>query len=106
MGLLKAERRRAGLGGGELELPARNAADPQRPHELEAGQSSQVLGVPFLQLRVLGLLAHDRILHDRVAEVVHDRRDGEDAPQPFVQKDLTLSIYCLKMSPIADVSEP
>ena len=47
VGLLKAERRRAGLGGRELEGPTRNVADPQRPHELEAGQPSQVLGVPF-----------------------------------------------------------
>jgi len=37
MGLLKAERRRAGHGGSELEAPARNVADPQRAHELEAG---------------------------------------------------------------------
>jgi hypothetical protein len=40
VGLLKAERRGAGLGGRDLE-------------ELEAGQPSQVLGVPFPQLRVL-----------------------------------------------------
>jgi hypothetical protein len=40
------------LGGRELERPTRNVADPQRSHELEAGQPSQVLGVPFPQLRV------------------------------------------------------
>ena len=85
VGLLKAERRRAGLGGRELEGPTRNVADPQRPHELEAGQPSQVLGVPFPQLRVLGLLADDGVLHDGVAEVIHHRRDGEDAAQPLVQ---------------------
>ena len=39
----------------------RNVTDPQRPHELEAGQPSQVLGVPFPQLGVLGLLADDGI---------------------------------------------
>jgi len=37
MGLLKAERHRAGLGGRKLVGPTRNVADPQRPHELEAG---------------------------------------------------------------------
>src|SRR5262245_8157680 len=35
MGLLEAERRLAGLGGRELEGPARNITDPERPHELE-----------------------------------------------------------------------
>jgi hypothetical protein len=82
--LLKAERRRPGLGGGELERPTRNVADPQRPHEFEAGQSSQVFGVPFPQLRVLGFLADDRILHDGVAEVIYHRRYGEDAAQSLV----------------------
>ena len=43
MGLFKAERRLAGLGCRELEGATRNAADPQRPHELEAGQPSEVL---------------------------------------------------------------
>jgi hypothetical protein len=39
--------------------PPETLQDPQRPHELEAGQPSQVLGVPFPQLRVLGFLADD-----------------------------------------------
>ena len=78
MRLLKAERRRAGLGRRELIRTARNVADPQRPHKLEAGQPSQVIGVPFPQLRVLGLLADDGVLHDGVAEVINHRRDGED----------------------------
>ena len=83
MSLLKAERRLAGLGGGELEGPTRSVADPQRSHELETGQPSQVLGVPFPQLRVLGLLADDGVLHDGVAEVIHHRCDGEGAaPAP------------------------
>jgi putative SOS response-associated peptidase YedK len=38
--------------------------------------------VPLPQLRVLGLLADDGVLHDGVAEVIHHRRDGEDAAQP------------------------
>ena len=83
--LLKAERCCPGLGGRELEGPARNFADPQRAHELEAGQPPQVLGVPFPQLRVLGLLADDWVLYDVVAEVVHHRGYCEDAAEPFVQ---------------------
>ena len=90
VGLLKAEWRRAGPGGRELEGPARNVAHPQRPHELEAGQPSQVFGMPFPQLRVLGLLADDGVLHDGVAEVIHHRRDGEDAPEPLVQTFLRI----------------
>jgi hypothetical protein len=77
VGLLKAERRLAGLGGRELEGTTRNVADPERPHELEAGEPFHVLGVPFLQVRVLGLLADDWILDDGVAEVIHHRSDGE-----------------------------
>jgi len=57
----------------------------QRAHKLEAGQPFQVLGVPFPQLRVLGLLADDRVLHDGVAEVIYHRRDGEYAPKPLIQ---------------------
>ena len=88
MGLLKAERRSTWLGGRELEGAARNFADPQRAHELEARQPSQVLGVPFPQLRVLGLLADDGVLNDGIAEVIHHRCDGEDAAQPLVQSFL------------------
>jgi hypothetical protein len=80
VGLLKTERRLARLGGRELEGPTRNAADPESPHELEAGEPFQVLGVPFPQLRVLGLLADDWILDDRVAEVIHHRSDCERHP--------------------------
>ena len=47
MGLLKAKRCRAGLGGHELERAARNVADLERAHELEPWQPFQVLGVPF-----------------------------------------------------------
>jgi hypothetical protein len=79
VGLFKAERRRAGPGGREFERPTRNIADPQRSHKLEAGQPFQILGVPFPQLRVLGLLTDNRVFHDRVAEVINHRCDGEDA---------------------------
>jgi hypothetical protein len=55
------------------------------PHELEAGQPCQVLGVPFPQLTVFGVLADDRVLDDGVAEVINDRRDGENAAQSLIQ---------------------
>ena len=85
MGLFEAERRSTGLGSRELEGPTRNIADPQRPHKLKARQSSQILGMPIPQLRVLGLLTDDWVFHDGVAEVIHYRCDGENAAQPLVQ---------------------
>ena len=85
MGLLKSERCRAGLGGRVLEGSTRNVANPKSSHELEAGQPSQILGVPFRQPRVLGLLPDDGVLHDGIAEVIDHRRDGEDTSQPLVQ---------------------
>jgi len=42
VGLLKTERRLAGLGGRDLEAPTRNVTDPQRSHELQAGQPCYV----------------------------------------------------------------
>lgn len=52
---------------------------------LRPGSLSKALGVPFSQLRILGLLTDDGVLHDGVAEVIHDRRDGENAAQPLIQ---------------------
>src|SRR5215510_12276104 len=85
MGFLETEWRLAWLGGLEPEGAARNVADPQRPHEFEARQSSQVLGVPFPQLWVLRRLADNGVLHNGVAEVAHYRCNGEHATQPFIQ---------------------
>ncbi len=68
-----------------LERPARDVAHPERPHELETGQSRQLGGVPLPKGRVGGSLAGDRVLDDGVAEVVDDRGDGEDTSQPLVQ---------------------
>ncbi len=53
--------------------------------------------MPFLQLRVLGFLTDDRVLHDRIAEVVHDRRDGEHATQPFGQTFLRHGLLGLRV---------
>ena len=47
VGLLKAKRVLPGLVAVNLKGPPETLADPQRPHELEAGQPFQVLGVPF-----------------------------------------------------------
>ena len=52
--------------------------------------------MPFPQLRVLGLLADDRVFHDRVAEVIHHRRDGEDTPQPLIQTFLRRGLLSLR----------
>jgi hypothetical protein len=49
------------------------------------GQPFQILRVPLPQSRVLGFLADDGVLRDGVAEVIHHRRDREDAAQPLVQ---------------------
>ena len=97
VGLLKAKRSLARLGGRELEGPTGNLGDPQRPHEFEAGQPFQVLGVPLPQLRVLGLLANDGVLHDGIAEVIDYRRDGEDAAQPLVQTFLRRGLLGLRV---------
>ena len=84
MCLFKAERRGAGLGRVELEWSTRDVANPQGPHKLESGQSSQILCVPCPQLRVLGLLTDDRVFHNGVTEVIHHCRYGEDSAQPLV----------------------
>src|SRR4029077_4815402 len=68
---LKTEWRRTPLRGSELVGTVRNVANPQRSHELKAGQPSEILGVPFRHLRVLELLADDRVFQDGFAEVIH-----------------------------------
>ena len=85
MRLLKAQMSLTRLCWREFERPARDLADPQGSHELEARQPVQVLRVPFPEGWVLRSLSHDRVLHNRVAKVVNDRGDGEDAAKPFIQ---------------------
>lgn len=65
-----------------------------RPNGVEPGQ---VLGAPFPQLRVLGILADHEIFHDGVAEVIDHRRDGEDAAQPLVQSFLWHGLLGLRV---------
>src|SRR5947209_15785658 len=76
-------------------MAARNVADPECPHELQAGEPFEILSVPFPQLGILGALADDRILHDGVAEVIHHRGDSEDASQPFVETFLRRTLFGL-----------
>ena len=85
MGLLEAERIVARLGPDVLEGPAGDLADPQRAHELQARQAGQLLGVPLAQLGVVRTLPGDLVPDDRVAEMVHDRGDREDAAEALVQ---------------------
>src|SRR5262245_42352119 len=100
VGLLKAKRSLARPGGRELVGTAGSLADPKRPHEFEARQPFQILGVPVLQLRVLGPLANDGVFHNRIAEVVDDCCDGEDAAQPLVQTFLRRGLLGLRGSVI------
>jgi hypothetical protein len=53
--------------------------------------------VPFPQLRVLGFLADDGVLHDGIAEVIHHRRNGEDAAQPLVETFLRRGLLGLRV---------
>src|SRR5215217_263106 len=71
--------------GRVLERPARHSADPQGSHELEARQSAQVLRMPLPEGGVLRSFPYDRVLHNRVAKVLNNRRDGEDAAKSLVQ---------------------
>ena len=61
-----------------LQRPTRDVAHPERPHELETGQSRKLGGVPLTKGRVGGSLAGDLVLDHGVAEMVDDRGDGED----------------------------
>jgi hypothetical protein len=79
-----------------------------RPHKLEAGQSSQIFGVPFPQLRVLGLLSDNWVFHDGVAEMIHNRSDSEDTAQPLVQTFsgvVCLAAACALFAPAKTIGE-
>ena len=68
-----------------LEGPSGDVADPQGPHELQAGQPGQAVRVPVAKLRVLRLLADDRVLDQRIAEVVNHSRNGKRAAEPLIE---------------------
>src|SRR5512133_733340 len=82
---LQAERSAARYRGDVLLRATGNVADPQGAHEFEARKSAQIVGVPLAEVGVLRLLADDGVLHDRVAEVVNHRCDGEYATEPVVK---------------------
>jgi hypothetical protein len=54
------------------ERPARTVIDPERPHELEARQPSQILGVPFHSSGLLDFWPAKGfwVLHHSIAEVI------------------------------------
>src|SRR6186997_2256465 len=85
MSLFKADRRLAGMGRRVLLRSTCDVADPQRPHEFEARQAADVLRVPLAQGRILRGLADERVLHDRITEVVHNSGDREDATEAVIQ---------------------
>ena len=85
VGFFQAEHRAPGPCRREFERSARHVADPQGAHELQTRQSAEIVGVPFSEGRVCRPLTNDRVLDDRIAEVVDDRRDGEYATEPFVE---------------------
>src|SRR6185436_9050591 len=83
--LLEAQRRGARTRAGVLERATRDGTHPERALELQAGEPRQVVRVPLTQLRVLRLLADDRVVDQRITELIDDRRDGEGTTQPVVQ---------------------
>ena len=85
MCLLKTQRSTSRLGWREFERAARDLADPQGSHELEARQPVQAIRVPFPEGWVLRSLSDDRVLHHRIAKVVNDRGDGEDAAKSLIK---------------------
>src|SRR5512146_430228 len=85
MGFFQAERCAAWFRGCVVLGSAGDVADPEGAHELEAWKSAQVVGVPFPEGGVLRALADDRVVHDRVAEVVDYCCDGECATEAFVE---------------------
>src|SRR5690349_21684248 len=88
VGFLEAERGAARPCGAELERSAGDLADPQGAHELEAGKASEAVRVPLAKGRVGRSLTDDRVLDQRIAEVVHDGGDREHATQTLVETRL------------------
>ena len=83
--LFKTQMRLARLGGRELERPAGDTANPQGPLELETRQPAQAIRTPIPKRRILGVLPHDRVLDQRIAELIDDTGDGINAAKPVVQ---------------------
>ena len=85
MGFFQAERSTARFRACIALGAARNVADPECAHELEARKPAQIVGAPFVEFAVLRPLAGDRVAHDGVAEVINHCRDGECTTEPLVQ---------------------
>src|SRR5262245_5765092 len=85
MGLLQAERSSAWFSGGVFLRAARDVADPQRPHEFQAGKPFRIVRAPFPKLGVLRLPAGYLVAHDGVAEVLDHGGNGECTAEAFIQ---------------------
>jgi hypothetical protein len=85
MRLLETDRSFSGPGRRVWERPAGDGTNPKRSHELEARQPVEPLSMPLPQGWVLRRFPHNRVVHDRVAEVIHHRCDGEDAAEALIQ---------------------
>src|SRR6187401_3056312 len=85
MGFLEGDRVMSGPGADICERTTRDIADPQGPHEFEAGQARQLGGVPFAQRRVVRPSAGDSVLDHLVAEAVDHSCDREDATESLVE---------------------
>src|SRR4029450_5110550 len=88
MGLFQPERGTPWLRSREREGSTGDVAEPKRAHELQPRQPVQLVGMPFMKLRVLRCLAHDGVLDDCIAEMVDHGSDGEPPTQSCVQARL------------------
>jgi len=84
VGSLQAYGRTAGFCGGVFEGAACDIADPQSAHEFQARKPGQIVGVPLPKCRIPRFLAYDRILHERIAEMIDHRCDGKYTSEAFV----------------------
>src|SRR6476660_8582114 len=89
MGLFQPQGCAAWLGSSERKRSTRDVADPQGAHELQAWQPGQFVRMPLAECRVLRSLADDRVLDDRIAEMVDHGSDREHATQSIVEARLT-----------------
>jgi hypothetical protein len=89
MRLLETDRSFSRPGRRVWERPAGDGTNPKRSHELEARQPVEAFRMPVPQGWVLRRFPYNRVVHNRVAEVIHHRRDGEDAAEAFLQTFLS-----------------
>jgi hypothetical protein len=84
MRLLETDRSFSRLGRPLREWPAGDGTNPKRSHELEARQPVEAFSVPLPQGWVVRRFPYGRVVHNRVAEVIHHGCDFEDAAEAFI----------------------